>query len=111
MRYSSETFVGGSIFVEATVRNVGGSISEPLKMQFGDLTDNAEIIGCTPACDTDEFWGDYYATFSTGIAAGATVTYEVEFLATAVGVVDWDLLMYEGDSNNFYYGTGRTVVR
>lgn len=111
VRYSSETFVGGSMFVEATVRNVGARTSEPLKLQFGDLTDHADIIGCTPECETHEFFGDYFATFNTGIAPGATVTYEVEFLATAVGVVDWHLLMYEGDTNDFYFGTARTVIR
>jgi len=39
------------------------------------------------------------------------VTYEVEFIATSVGAADWTVVMYEGDSNDFYFGSAKTVIR
>lgn len=109
--YSSESYVGGSIFVNATIHNSGSSASEPVKMQFGGLKDYADIIGCTPACETSDFFGDWFAQFSQGIGGGQTATFKIEFLAKAVGVAHWSVTMYEGADKDFFYGTGTTTIR
>ena len=109
--YTTETFVGGSIYLEVTIENVGGSPSEPVKFQIGGIKDYADLNGCIPICSVDDFFGAYFTGFETGVAAGQTATFEVELIAVNVGVADWSVMIYEGDGKDIYYGTAKTVIR
>jgi len=109
--YTTSTYLGGPIVVTATIANSGNTISEPIKMQFTDLKDYADLVGCNPTCSTYDFFGDIYAQFSGGVPPGTTVIYEVEFIATQIGAAHWSVLMYQGGTDDFYYGGGTTTIQ
>jgi hypothetical protein len=110
--YTTETFTGGSIFVNLTIKNNGGLTSKPVQIYFDQIDKYADLNGCVPICTYSDFLG-IRVTFEGGIAGGQTVTYKVEFIATKVGVADWGLTVYEGDASGdlIFMGTAKTVIR
>ncbi len=111
VQYTKESSVGGSIEVIVTVSNGGSSSTGEAKLQFSDLDQIADIVGCTPQCSVEKVLGTY-ATLPS-VPAGATATWTVEWVATKVGARDWTLCVYEpADSiDQVYCGGGTTVVR
>ncbi|MCV0403792.1 MAG: hypothetical protein K5924_08780 [Chloroflexi bacterium] len=110
MKYTVESWVGGSIYLDVKIANTGGTLSGPIKFQIGGIMDYADLNGCIPICTVNEFWGDYYTEFDSGVAPGTTATFKVELIATKVGVADWTVMIYE-DTRDFYFGSAKTVIR
>jgi hypothetical protein len=110
--YTTSTFVGGDLDVVIKITNKGKVKTAPVHFQFGSLKDRADLVGCSPTCSTDEFFGDIFTRFTSGIAPGKTVTYSVRWLATKVGVANWSLSVYVGDSGgSVFFGEGTTSIR
>jgi hypothetical protein len=112
MKYSTTTFVGGTLTVTAVISNTGTAASPGVSFQFSDLKEHADIVQCTPACQTDEGLGAIYARMP-GIPAGGTATYEVEFIPTAVGAAHWSACVYDDKNggDQVYCGDATTTIR
>jgi len=110
VKYTTNTLVGGYINAVAKITNRGKAKTPPFKFQFGGIKNYADVVGCSPTCDSSEFFGDYFMQFATGIAPGKTVTYKVQFLAKKVGVADWNLTISAGGPDSVFYGTASTQI-
>ncbi|MEX0625560.1 MAG: hypothetical protein WD402_03350 [Chloroflexota bacterium] len=109
--YTTEVAVGGSIVVNIELSNTGTAANPGTKLQFSDIDQYADIVGCVPTCDVSEFFGDYADL--PGVPAGGSAQYSVEFIATTVGAARWGLCIYDGSGGDdqIYCGNGTTIIR
>ncbi|MEO7295151.1 MAG: hypothetical protein ABIZ57_03325 [Candidatus Limnocylindria bacterium] len=113
-KYTTETVVGGSVFITVTISNTGKVANPAIEINFSELDKNADVRGCKPKCELDDLPGFGPSAVFPGLAAGATRDYEVEFIATKVGVVAWNVCVYDDrilDGESVYCGDGRTTIR
>lgn len=78
-------------------------------LQFSDIGDYVDFVGCTPRCEPSDFLGALYARFP-GIPAGSSQDYRVEFIATKIGAAQWSVCIYD-DTDQVWCGDGTTVIR
>lgn len=110
--YSSKASLAGSMTVTVVLSNTGTAKNPSIELQFNDLSDYADIEGCTPECTTSDGFAGVEAVLP-GIAPGKETTYKVTFVPTKIGVAHWDVCIYDDESlgNQVYCGTGSTTVR
>ncbi len=112
-RATTETTLGGAVHAEVTLTNSGTEAVAATTFGFGELGRYTDPVRCTPACDSAELFARIFQL--PGVAAGDTVTYSVEFIATDIGAVAWVLCVYEGTAyeqgEQVYCGEFTTVIR
>lgn len=96
----------------AVIKNTGKAKNPSIEFQFNGISDYADIVGCTPDCETDDGFAGVTATVP-GIAPGKKKTIEIEFIPTAIGAAHWDVCIYDDAQfgNQVWCGTGTTTVR
>lgn len=108
--YTSETSLGGTIQVIVALTNAGSAENPATQLQFSDIDEYADIVGCDPECELTKFFGDY--ALLPGVPANESVTYEVQFVASQIGAVQWGLCVYDDEAGEqIYCGSGTTVIR
>ena len=112
--YTTETVVGGSIFVTLTIENAGKRANPAIEVNFSELDANADLRGCEPECELDDLPGFGPSAVFPGLKPGVTGVYVIEFVAKTVGVVAWNVCVYDDhllDGDSVYCGDGRTTIR
>jgi hypothetical protein len=112
--YTTETIVGRSVFITVTISNTGKAATPAIEINFSELDKDADLRGCKPKCELDDLPGFGPSAIFPGLAAGASRDYEIEFVATKVGVVAWNVCVYDDrilDGASVYCGEGSTTIR
>jgi hypothetical protein len=111
VRYTTEAFVGGDITVAITLSNDGTIANPGTKLQFETIDKYADLQGCTPKCEVNNFFG-VFAT-EPGVGPAKTVTDRIVWVATRVGVAQWSVCVYDSNSGGqqIYCGNGTTTIR
>lgn len=111
--YSKEARVGDSIFVEVRIKNAGMAKNLATNLNFSELDQYADLLGCKPTCSVEDLPGLGPSAIFRGITPGRTLTARIEFVATTVGAVDWQVCLYDDDTygTQVWCGNGTTAIR
>jgi hypothetical protein len=113
-KYTTQAGVGDTVAIDVTVRNKGKAASPVTRLNFSELDKHADLHRCKPSCDKEDLPGlGPSAVWFQGVKAGKSVKYHIEFVATKVGVVDWNVCLFDDEEygDPIWCGDGSTAIR
>jgi hypothetical protein len=110
--YRTETTAGGAINVDVTVKNTGTAKSPVTRLNFSELDKSADLHQCKPRCEIEDLPGFGPSAVMGGVAPGKAIKFHVEFVARAVGAIQWTVCLYDDEYlNEVWCGDGNTAIR